>query len=155
MIPLMHLLAKLKDCSSSGVEASGRGAGVTSFKKRAPSGSESRKVKKLMGAPTGVKTCTNILIFYFFFWCKFTLLSKSRPVNIIIITLTPNIYMYIFRLLKILSISQENKTLTQYLLFIVIKNYYYLSKSFISKTLSVSSQKKIYITVYLYLLLTL
>lgn len=153
MIPLMHLLAKLKDCSSSGVEASGRGAGVTSFKKRAPSGSESRKVKKLMGAPTGVKTCTNILIFYFFFWCKFTLLSKSRPVNIIIITLTPNIY--IFRLLKILSISQENKTLTQYLLFIVIKNYYYLSKSFISKTLSVSSQKKIYITVYLYLLLTL
>lgn len=80
MIPLMHLLAKLKDCSSSGVEASGRGMGVTSFKKRAPSGSESRKVKKLMGAPTGVKTCTNIL-YHSIFWCKFSLLSKSRPAS--------------------------------------------------------------------------
>jgi hypothetical protein len=47
MIPLMHLLAKLNDCSNNGVDVSGPGWVVTSFKKRAPSGSESRKGKKL------------------------------------------------------------------------------------------------------------
>lgn len=94
MIPLMHLLAKLKDCSSNGVEASGRGMGVTSFKKRAPSGSESRKVKKLMGAPTGVKTCTNIL--YHSIFCGASLAyyqNQDQPVNFIIFTLTPSIYL--------------------------------------------------------------